>query len=88
MKYANNKINIVSVVFLAATLYSCSAQDESLNLAKFQNSVQTNSQIADSTTATSNDIAFSNEIRSFEENYTKSMGSNSDNWFYFLGIRR
>ena len=40
MKYANNKINIVSVVFLAATLYSCSAQDESLNLAKFQNCVQ------------------------------------------------
>ena len=87
MKYANNKINIVSVVFLAATLYSCSAQDESLNLAKFQNSVQTNSQIADSTTATSNDIAFSNEIRSFEENYTKSMGSNSDNSVLLFGYK-
>lgn len=87
MKYANNKINIVSVVFLAATLYSCSAQDESLNLAKFQNSVQTNSQIADSTTATSNDIAFSDEIRSFEENYTKSMGSNSGNSVLLFGYK-
>lgn len=87
MKYANNKINIVSVVFLAATLYSCSAQDESLNFAKFQNSVQTNSQIADSTTANSNDIAFSDEIRSFEENYTKSMGSNSGNSVLLFGYK-
>lgn len=54
------KINLVLGILLAATLYSCSVQDETPSVAKFNNSAQVNPQIANSA-----DTALSNEIRTF-----------------------
>lgn len=82
MKYKMKKINLVLGILLAATLYSCSVQDETPNVAKFNNSAQVNPQTANLT-----DTVLSNEIRTFEENYIKSVWNGSHDSVLLLGYK-